>query len=873
MTISSESKLQDNLSQKGFTIPNLEINGKFIRFDRSGKKNGWFVGYALHDNGKQIIIANYGDWKTGEKYSFKPTGEFSTNRKNEINRKIEELKEAVDAEIKRKQAAAKILAQKNWNEASSNNDPRTIQYLVNKKIPHLFGVRTTTAQRGGQALLVPTIDSTDEELSGLQIIYDNGDKFFREGQKLSGCYFPVFNGECNFSKESELIFAEGFSTSASISLALNRPVICCFNASNLVPVTKAFKIKYPDKNFVICADDDQYPNEKGETHNTGREYAEKISATLPAIVIYPKFKSLETEPTDFNDLHCLEGIDSVREQIESEISSCKEKDSIKIDLPEIPDSERTLIKVCGGIMDKIVDESETCLAESKINVYVYMDRLVKMVEKDTGETSLVVIDHHCLRYLLTKIINFQKYDRRAKHFVPTDCPMHVAQAFISKKVWPKIPTLKAMIDAPLMKPDGSILSKPGYDPATQLFANIDPRWPQIPDNCSLDGAQAALKKLKEPFREFPFETEEDRAVAISIAPTLIQAPVMASSPIIGVSANTAGAGKSMTVDVSCNIAYGRKISPIALSHNEEEAAKQIVAAILSGQKAIFLDNISRQIESDLLCSLSTQGGATIRPLGSSQPIRVDRPIPILMTGNGMSLKGDLCRRTTISLLDAKHEKPEQRKFDWCPKEYALKHRQELVNACLIIMLAYRQAGHPDCGLTPLGSFEEWSRTIRSALVWAGASDPCLVMARTQERDPERESLAELLSLWHMAYGSSPILVRDILNADLATKTKNQSLLQVIESIRGRGDAVRSLSRYILRFEGRIINGLKFSRKTPLDGTTRWAVEEAGLEGLKDSFLPSRRNLSDDKYIEVVGNKSSKSSKPAQNKPIRLEVSQ
>jgi hypothetical protein len=42
---------------------------------------------------------------------------------------------------------------------------------------------------------------------------------------------------------------------------------------------------------------------------------------------------------------------------------------------------------------------------------------------------------------------------------------------------------------------------------------------------------------------------------------------------------------------------------------------------------------------------------------------------------------------------------------------------------MTIMLAYQAAGAPK-QTTPLGSFENWSRRVRDAVIWAGLEDPC-----------------------------------------------------------------------------------------------------------------------------------------------------
>ena len=79
---------------------------------------------------------------------------------------------------------------------------------------------------------------------------------------------------------------------------------------NLEAVTKAFRKSNPKTDLVICTDDDQWT--KG---NPGLTKAKATAKALGATVIVPQFKDLSTKPTDFNDLHALEGIAAVRRQV------------------------------------------------------------------------------------------------------------------------------------------------------------------------------------------------------------------------------------------------------------------------------------------------------------------------------------------------------------------------------------------------------------------------------------------------------------------------------------------------------------------------------------------------------------------------------
>jgi hypothetical protein len=52
----------------------------------------------------------------------------------------------------------------------------------------------------------------------------------------------------------------------------------------------------------------------------------------------------------------------------------------------------------------------------------------------------------------------------------------------------------------------------------------------------------------------------------------------------------------------------------------------------------------------------------------------------------------------------------------------------------------------------LASFEGWSDTVRSALIWLGQADPVTSMASAKAEDPERASFRDLMRAWMDAIG-------------------------------------------------------------------------------------------------------------------------
>lgn len=90
-----------------------------------------------------------------------------------------------------------------------------------------------------------------------------------------------------------------------------------FDAGNLSVVAKAMRERFPGRALIVCRDDDwktKSPN--GEPWNPGEEKGSNAALIVGGQVVGPVFSGeREIKWTDFNDLHCSEGLDAVRRQV------------------------------------------------------------------------------------------------------------------------------------------------------------------------------------------------------------------------------------------------------------------------------------------------------------------------------------------------------------------------------------------------------------------------------------------------------------------------------------------------------------------------------------------------------------------------------
>jgi putative DNA primase/helicase len=310
-----------------------------------------------------------------------------------------------------------------------------------------------------------------------------------------------------------------------------------------------------------------------------------------------------------------------------------------------------------------------------------------------------------------------------------------------------------VITTPTLRPDGTVLNRPGYDPATQLWYKPDSQlsMPPLQENPTREQAGVALALLTDLLVEFPLASGVDPAVALATILTAVLRGGFGVVPMTLLRAPDVGTGKSFLADLISTIARGQICPVITNAKSIEEMEKRLGALVLEGVPMISLDNCSGDIGGDLLCQITERPLIRIRILGKSKAPECEWRGVLLATGNNVTFLGDMTRRGLIANLDAKVERPELRKFSFDPIERVLTDRGSYIAAAITIARAYIAAGSPKvCG--PLGSYGEWSNFVRSPLIWLGQDDPVKSMDEAREDDPVRRAEHSLIAIWRAHLG-------------------------------------------------------------------------------------------------------------------------
>lgn len=317
------------LTCAGLIVDRLEV-GKLKRCKVEGdsERRGW---YLLHDwkreDGTELLVGSYGIWRGADNNAQKIELrgiEVSKEQAAALKAKMAEDRKKAAAYEKAVQAKAAGRAEKVWRmcEVSGESD-----YLSRKGVPIPYGVRFSPTG----AVVVPMMDTVGR-VHGLQFILnaknpENKKRIGKTGRDKE--FWPA-----GLAKKGHFhligmpttvcLVAEGYATGASLHLATGLPVAIAFDAGNLQPVSEGLKKRYRDVNFLICADDDAFTS-----GNPGVTAASNAALAVSGAWIAPRFSDEQDRQlkyaesgakiSDFNDLHAIEGLHTVRLQVEAKL--------------------------------------------------------------------------------------------------------------------------------------------------------------------------------------------------------------------------------------------------------------------------------------------------------------------------------------------------------------------------------------------------------------------------------------------------------------------------------------------------------------------------------------------------------------------------
>lgn len=384
---------------------------------------------------------------------------------------------------------------------------------------------------------------------------------------------------------------------------------------------------------------------------------------------------------------------------------------------------KTVIRV-GPDLDRVADECALAIA-SRPDVYARGESLVSVQGTEAHLLSSVRIADE-----LSKAAFFVKATKDGDR--PCEPPERVCRILADRKSHRARP-LRIIAPFPLVRLDGSVCYQPGYDPATESL------YVGAPLDAYDMSPQEALKALREPFAEFPFEREGMIDVIVALVLTIVCRQTIAGNvPLFALDASQKGAGKSLLATSVSLLALGEHVAFASWPDDANELDKRLSAIALSAAPYASFDE-AQVVGGGALNSLLTGNGRhSFRRLGKTERVIADWYTVLSVAANNIAIKGDTRRRT----LECRLTPGVRRRVHtldlptWIPE-----NRARLLGAA--ISLVRPQIGRTTGPVWP--SFEQWARTIAGAIITAGGHD--VTQFRTADDEETDAQTREAITTW------------------------------------------------------------------------------------------------------------------------------
>jgi putative DNA primase/helicase len=388
------------------------------------------------------------------------------------------------------------------------------------------------------------------------------------------------------------------------------------------------------------------------------------------------------------------------------------------------------------------------------------DSPARGVKREPGAPIITRLTPATARTVISRVARFQGWNERKKDWVGKAPPKDLAESVLGEQFYPKARELVGVIEAPTLRPDGSLLWTPGYDQQTGLLYIPNSDYPPVPERPTKDEVKKAADSLLYLIVDFPMRSDADKAAWLASVLTLIvRGAITGPVPAFLVSSNLAGTGKTWLALLAGLIASGRNPAMDGYPEDPLEMEKILVGLAIAGDRCIVFDNVANGTAvgcAPLDRAIMARGAFRGRILGrNEQSAAVPWSATVFLTGNNLCTQADALRRFEPIFLDYGKMNPEARdptefrvfkEHGLHLKDYVEQHRPELVTAALTVVRGYLVANVPPANLEAV-DFPEWERLVRQPVYYATGSDPC---ASHKELAADDETSAErfrLVNAW------------------------------------------------------------------------------------------------------------------------------
>jgi len=353
-------------------------------------------------------------------------------------------------------------------------------------------------------------------------------------------------------------------------------------------------------------------------------------------------------------------------------------------------------------------------------------------------------------------------------------PASALAAVLASKEWPQLRPLFGIVGAPVLRPDGSLLQQPGYDPGTCLYlASKVPLGP-VPEDPDSGQVQAARDFLLTTFLgDFPWVSAADKANYLGLLVTPILRSYLRTLIPFGVVTSTMpGSGKTI---LTCGLGmlYGQRV--LTWTHSDEELRKAITSVLADPVGTIIFDNLAEgtAIDSPVLARLITDRTWADRILGKNVTAAFANDRVWTATGNNLRLGGDMRTRSVLVSLNPDMPRPEERTGFKIPDldQWILvpANQRQVLWHLLVLVADWTRSGAPrHPGLT-MRQFTPWAEAVGGFLAHHGVTGFLGNAEAVRDIDEEESAWTAFFAQWRKIHGDNWLTSNQLrLSANIAT---------------------------------------------------------------------------------------------------------
>lgn len=411
----------------------------------------------------------------------------------------------------------------------------------------------------------------------------------------------------------------------------------------------------------------------------------------------------------------------------------------------------------GSLPDTYVREGRVVVVEEPSGAEHEEDETPKTIEIVTPDTLNRLLAHNAFVFERQREkLPDGSHEETLSEVSP---PLSVSRAVLDSRKWDLRP-LRGIVTAPTFRTDGTLVQVPGYDQVARIIYSPTLPLEAVQDNpTDSEVYQSKVFLFESLLADFPWVGPSRANYIGALVAPLIRAYLGdALLPMLAVDATSPGTGKSLLASILKG-AYSGVVRPWV--GDDKEVRKAITSLLVDQTGAVvILDNVGKgmSVDQPTLAAMLTMKVWSDRILGISGSVRVPNDRLWVVTGNSLSIGGDIPSRTVLVRLDAKQPDPSKRPAS----QFALGDLEEwladagnraaLLRHLLVLVRRWIVDGAQRIE-TPMRTFTPWASATAGFLDWLGEGKRFLTnSASLAEVDEEEAQYGAFYAKWWELFG-------------------------------------------------------------------------------------------------------------------------